>query len=227
MRKIAITILIFLGSFSMASAELGVNLGVSGQIGVFEATAVEHEGSTTAASRERSGKDDAMAAFGYGSVFIEKTLGSRIAIGVDYVPDGLESDTSSTTRMDLRDGSSGSVGTSVSTINKVQVAFEDLTTFYVNVMVTDNFYLTAGAVSVDVKTKESLGTGSTYGDTDLSGSVLGFGYHHAFDNGMFVRTSASVIEFDGTTMESANKENMIVLDQLNGASGKISIGKTF
>ena len=225
MKKITIALVMLLGSFSMASAELGVNLGVSGQIGVFEATAVEHEGSTTAASRERSGKDDAMAAFGYGSVFIEKTLGSRIAIGVDYVPDGLESDTSSTTRPDITTLAAG--GTSADVINKVQVAFEDLTTFYVNVMVTDNFYLTAGAVSVDVKTKESLGTGSTYGDTDLSGSVLGFGYHHAFDNGMFVRTSASVIEFDGTTMESANKENMIVLDQLNGASGKISIGKTF
>ena len=223
MKKITIALVMLLGSFSMASAELGVNLGVSGQIGVFEATAREHEGSTTAASRERSGKDDAMAAFGYGSLFIEKTLG-RFAIGVDYVMDGLESDTTSTTRPDV---TTKAAGASTNVINKVQVAFEDLTTLYVNVMITDNFYVTAGAVSVDVETKESLGTGSSYGNTDLSGSVFGFGYHHAFDNGMFVRTSASVIEFDGTTMESANKENMIVLDQLNGASGKISIGKTF
>ena len=224
MKKITIALVMLLGSFSMASAELGVNLGVSGQIGVFEATAVEHEGSTTAASRERSGKDDVMGAFGYGSIFIEKSLG-RFAVGVDFVPDGLESDTSSTTRPDITTLAAG--GTSADVINKVQVAFEDLTTFYVNVMVTDNFYLTAGAVSVDVKTKESLGTGSSYGDTDLDGSVLGFGYHYAMDNGMFWRAAANVIEFDGTTMESSNKENMIVLDQLNGASGKISIGKTF
>ena len=223
MKKITIALVMLLGSFSMASAELGVNLGVSGQIGVFEATAREHEGSTTAASRERSGKDDAMAAFGYGSLFIEKTLG-RFAIGVDYVMDGLESDTTSTTRPDV---TTKAAGASTNVINKVQVAFEDLTTLYVNVMITDNFYVTAGAVSVDVETKESLGTGSSYGNTDLSGSVFGFGYHHAFDNGMFVRTAASVIEFDGTSLESVNKENMIVLDQLNGASGKISIGKTF
>ena len=223
MKKITIALVMLLGSFSMASAELGINLGVSGQIGVFEATAVEHEGSTTAATRERSGKDDAMAAFGYGSIFIEKSLG-RFAFGVDYVPDGLESDTTSTTRPDLKTATDGA---SASVINKVQVAFEDFTTLYVNVMVTDNFFITAGAVSVDVKTKESLGTGSTYGDTDLSGSVFGFGYHHAFDNGMFVRTAASVIEFDGTSILSANAENLIVLDQLNGASGKISIGKTF
>ena len=223
MKKITIALVMLLGSFSMASAELGVNLGVSGQIGVFEATAVEHEGSTTAASRERSGKDDVMGAFGYGSIFIEKTLG-RFAIGVDYVPDGLESDTSSTTRPDV---TSKAAGASTDVINKVQVAFEDITTIYANVMVTDNFYLTAGMINVQIKTKESLGTGSTYGDTDLDGSVLGFGYHYAMDNGMFVRAAANVIEFDGTTMESANKENMIVLDQLNGASGKISIGKTF
>ena len=223
MKKITIALVMLLGSFSMASAELGVNLGVSGQIGVFEATAVEHEGSTTAASRERSGKDDVMGAFGYGSIFIEKTLG-RFAIGVDYVPDGLESDTSSTTRPDV---TTKAAGASTDVINKVQVAFEDITTIYANVMVTDNFYLTAGMINVQIKTKESLGTGSTYGDTDLDGSVLGFGYHYAMDNGMFVRAAANVIEFDGTTMESANKENMIVLDQLNGASGKISIGKTF
>ena len=120
MKKITIALVMLLGSFSMASAELGVNLGVSGQIGVFEATAVEHEGSTTAASRERSGKDDVMGAFGYGSIFIEKSLG-RFAVGVDFVPDGLESDTSSTTRPDLL---SKTDGAATSVINKVQVAFE-------------------------------------------------------------------------------------------------------
>ena len=99
MKKLLITTFLFLGTFSMASAELGVNVGISGQIGAFEATGREHEGSTTAASREISGKDDVLTAFGYGSIFIEKTIG-RFAIGIDYVPEALESDTSSTSRPD-------------------------------------------------------------------------------------------------------------------------------
>jgi hypothetical protein len=36
---------------------------------------------------------DAMAVFGYGSIFIEKTLGQYLTIGIDYVPSALESET--------------------------------------------------------------------------------------------------------------------------------------
>ena len=37
-------------------------------------------------------RDDADIEFGWASVFIEKTLGDRLAIGVDYVPSALESE---------------------------------------------------------------------------------------------------------------------------------------
>ena len=47
MKKLMIVTLAFmLGSFSIASAELGVNLGVSGQIGAFMAQAQETEDAT-------------------------------------------------------------------------------------------------------------------------------------------------------------------------------------
>ena len=223
MKKITIALVMLLGSFSMASAELGVNVGISGQIGAFEATAREHEGSTTAASREISGKDDVLTAFGYGSIFIEKTIG-RFAIGIDYVPEALESDTSSTSRPDLLAKASGAAAT---VVNKVQVDFQDLTTVYAQFMITDTLYINYGMISVDVKTKESLGTGSTYGDTDLSGTSVGMGYHHNFDNGMFIRASGNIMEFDGASMTSANSMNVIKVDQINGASGKLSIGKSF
>lgn len=223
MKKITLALVMLSASFSMASAELGVNVGISGQIGAFEATGREHSGSATAASREISGKDDVLTAFGYGSIFIEKTIG-RFALGIDFVPEALESDTSSTSRPDLLAKASG-VATTV--VNKVQVDFEDLTTVYASFMITDSLYINYGMVTVDVKTKESLGTGSTYGDTDLSGTTVGMGYHKNFDNGMFVRASANVLEFDGVSMTSANSFNVIKIDQINGASGKLSIGKSF
>ena len=222
MKKLTLALLMLLGTFSISSAEMGINLGVSGTTGVFEATALEREGSTTDASRERSGTDTAMAVFGYGSIFGEVSMG-RFAVGVDWVGDTLGSETSTTTRTD---GTPSQVDTSEVT-NTVQVDFTNLVTGYVSVNVTEHMYVTAGMISVDVETNESLGTGSSYGNTALNGSTMGIGYHHAFDNGVFFRASGHVMEFDSKTMASANGENLIVLDELNGISGKLSIGKSF
>ena len=201
-----------LGSFSIASAELGVNLGVSGQMGVFAASGQENEDKTVS-------KSSTTTLVGYGSVFIEKTLGSKLTIGFDYVPQSLTTDTAESTRQ-----------TDVSTtgINSVKADFEDLSTAYVAFNVTENTYIKAGMVTVDVITKESLATGSDYGNTSLDGEMYGVGYNHDFSNGLFLRAEANVIMMDGTTLTSTtNSDNVIKLDHLNGASGKISIGKSF
>ena len=101
MKKITLAILMLLGTFSMASAELGVNIGVSGQLGVFQASATEKADlELAAASRETSRSESAVAAYGFNSVFLEKTLG-RVAVGVDYVLGSLESETYDRTRADL------------------------------------------------------------------------------------------------------------------------------
>ncbi len=47
MKKIFLTISFILGSFSMVSAEIGVNLGVSGNLAVFHATGVDIKEVTT------------------------------------------------------------------------------------------------------------------------------------------------------------------------------------
>ena len=203
--------------FNSANAELGINVGISGQIGVFEASATETE------DTEKSREDDAMAAFGYVSVFLEKDLGQYITVGVDYVPSALESETTEKTRSDLlakADGAASSV------TQKVQVDFEDLTTFYVALNLNENFYLKAGIAEVDVITNETLGTGSTYPNTSLDGSVFGAGYNKGFDNGIFVRAEATYQEFDGVTINGSG-DTSVTADEINGVSGKISIGKSF
>ena len=63
---------------------------------------------------------------------------------------------------------------------------------------TDNLYVKAGMIQVDVITNESLGTGSTYG-TLIRWYVVGIGYHNTFGNGMFVRLEANYMDFDGAT----------------------------
>ncbi len=217
MKKIIIGLFAILYSFS-ASAEVGVNVGISGQIGVFEATAHEKEGPSGAV--EKSGEEDAMAALGYASIFIEKDLGPILTIGLDYVPAALESETTDTTRTDATSGAGAAV------TQKVQVDFEDLTTVYVALRLTESFYVKAGMAQVDVITNESLGTGSTYANTDLDGTVLGVGYNHTLDNGVFVRAEGTYQSFDGTTLAGSG-DTSVTVDEINGASAKFSIGKSF
>ena len=171
MKKITFAIILAMFSYSSASAEIGVNVGLSGNAALFAATATELDVGTngTTTDHNETQNDTEILGLGYGSIFIEKTLGSMITLGVDYVFSPIETETSESIVMDLLgDGD----GAATAKTNKVQVDFEGLTTFYVAVNVTENMYVKAGAMSVDIVTKESLDTGSTYGDTDTDGTML-------------------------------------------------------
>jgi hypothetical protein len=220
MKKIIAIIFSILFLNNSANAEIGVNIGVSGQLGIFAASASETTGGL--AAHKDNGSEHGAA--GWGSVFIEKTLGDRLLVGIDYVPSALATDTTETSKQDMRTDDSSAVSPST---NKVQIDFEDLTTYYVGLNLSDNFYAKAGIVTVDVITNESLGTGSTYGNTDLDGTMLGVGYNNSFDNGAFVRVETNYMDFDGATVTSSANSNKIELSQLHGVSGKISIGKSF
>ena len=226
MKKIILTL--FLGLFmftTKATAELGINVGISGQLGLYAATATEFDEGTngTTSGPDETNSESEFLGLGYGSVFIEKTLGQYLLVGIDYVPSALETETSETIVDDR-----GSASTSTRQTNKVQVDFEDLTTYYVGLNLGDSgAYVKAGIVTVDVITNESLGTGSTYGNTDLDGTLIGLGYNRNFDNGMFVRAEGAYTEFDGASVTSSTTVNKITLDSLDGVTGKISIGKSF
>ena len=92
-------------------------------------------------------------------------------------------------------------------------------------------------VSVDVITKESLATGSTYGNAQLDGTMYGAGYNYNFSNGIFLRAEGNVMLMDGVTLTSTAAaatrprgtatKNFVKLENLNGANAKVSIGKSF
>ena len=208
---------IILASFTyvpFASAEMGVNVGLSGQAGIFGATAKE-------VSTERTSTGTEIAGVAYPSVFIEKSLGDKMVIGVDYMPDALSSDTVETTKLEHQSG-----GTDSSKTNQLQVDFEGLTTAYVGFNITDSAYIKAGFMTVDVLTKENLGTGGSYGDTSLDGAMFGFGVHNQMDN-LFWRLEANYLEFDGVTVSSTNSDNSVSVNSLDGLTAKISIGTSF
>ena len=203
-----------------ASAEVGINVGISGQVGLFAASGQENVAGGTGSDNQNEGSEHGEA--GWGSVFIEKTLGDRLAIGVDYVPGALETETTESVRQDKT-----SSATASAVENKVQLDFEDLTTLYVVVKANDNFYIKAGMMEVDVITNESLGTGSTYGNTSLDGTMLGFGYNNTLDSGLFIRAETNYMDFDSQKLTSSANSNTVELSQLHGVSAKLSVGKSF
>ncbi len=224
MKKLILAAVLAMFASATAYAGPGINIGVSGQLGLFAATATETDVGTngTTTGSDETNSESEFLGIGYASVFIEKTLGDRAFIGVDYVPSALESETSETARNDKTTTDARSTKN-----NKVQVDFEDLTTVYLGLNVTENMYVKAGISTVDIVTNEDLGTGSTYADTDMDGMSIGIGYSATSDNGMFLRVEGNYMEFDGASVTSANGVNKISLDSLDGASGKLSVGKSF
>lgn len=226
MKKISILVfaLIF-GAFTSANAEKGINIGISAVGGVFETEGHETE------DGEKSQNESGMAVAAWGSIFIEKTLGDRFRLGLDYVPMALESETA---ERKTTENTVGTSATAVAVTNTIQADFEDYTTLYAAINLTENFYIKAGLTQVDVVTNEKLGTGGKYNNTQLDGTMVGAGYQKDLDNGVFVRAEGSYVTFGGTTLTnqftnitSGQTANTVVVDDLNGAQARISIGKSF
>ena len=132
----------------MVSAEIGVNIGVTGSTGLIFA-----EGNETIETNKK-GSSDVTNVFGHSSFFIEKTLGSRFRVGYDMVNSTLSSDTTEDSKTD----------NAATVTNTVKVDFSNINTLYAAVNITENLYVKAGMVSVDIDTKETLGTGGAYGN---------------------------------------------------------------
>tara|TARA_B100000767_G_C19702705_1_gene509141 strand:+ start:479 stop:1150 length:672 start_codon:yes stop_codon:yes gene_type:complete len=223
MKKLLLAILITFGSFSIVSADLGLNLGVSASLGEYEAIGSEVEDTETSAKH----KEKMLG--GMASIFIEKELTflpgplKRLTIGYDKVMHDIATGTKDTTRIDEK-----ADGQKVSINQKVSADISNINTLYLTLRITDWLYLKGGEMNMDVATTESLGTGSSYNDTTLDGTVYGFGLSHKSDNGMFFRAEYTDTSIDGVKLASTtNSANSVTLDSIEGTQGRISIGRSF
>jgi len=214
MKKIIIFLITSVFFFGQASA-MGLNIGVSGTTAVFHAEGEENE------NGEKS-KEDATGIANFSSVFVEASVNDMITVGVDFVAESISSETAESVVDDKK-----TTDTSTRTTQKVQVDFKDLTTYYVMVNLTEGLYVRGGVINVDVITNESLGTGSTYGDTAMDGTVLGVGYNKTMDNGFFFRVEGNYMDLGSKTLTASNGDNKVSLNDLLGASARISVGKSF
>ena len=224
MKKLLTAILVTLGSFSIVSADIGVNVGGTIVIGEYSAIGSEKEDSETSAKKT----EKTIGAMG--SFFIEKELSflpgplKRLTIGYDSVMNDISTGTKDERRTDQKGGSAADEGGD----QKVSADLKDISTFYATLRITDWLYLKGGEISLDVITTESLHTGSSYPNTALDGTILGFGVAHESDNGLFFRAEYLETEMDGVTLTSTtNSANTVTLDGIDGESLALSIGKAF
>ena len=226
MKKITIAILMVFASYSITSAmELGINVGVTGNVGVFHG---EGQDSATGPNEVDVAKDDATAVAGYTSFFIEKTLWnsgplSRIALGYDKMNGVLSSETAQNERQDRN----GEVSTGdFAVANNIQVDFENMETIYVSVDLWNGVYAKVGEVSIDMITNESLGTGASYDNIGLDAKMFGLGFEKDIPfYGMFMRFEGKYMDFENE--QAVSGDNTISIIGLEGASGALSIGKSF
>ena len=224
MKKLLLSMVFSLLYITSASAGMGVNVGVSGNAGIFAASAKE----TNPTSSKTTGTGTEHGSAAWGSIFVEGVINDQFMIGMDYVPGALSTDTTETAKSNLAPVAVTGVKAFELKTNKIQVDFENLTTLYVGFMMGESLYVKAGVTTVDVITNENLGTGSSYGDTELDGSSFSVGYHKAMDNGTFLRMEGNYMNFDGAALtSSSNADRRITLRNLDGVSGKISLGKSF
>ena len=221
-----IYLLVALFGLSSAVNANGVNVGVSIFGGVFDADGAEKFTGDHVSNAARANVtkkistegDDAETAFYIGSLFAEKELTDNFAVGIDVVPMSMDSETTE----NVQGGIAGSK------TNKVDVTFENMMTAYLTVRADTGVYAKVGYIEVDVATNEVLGTGGAYPDTSLEGYVVGVGYNHDMDTGMFVRIEGNLMEFDDVTVKNtADSTKSITASGIEGYGARISIGKSF
>ena len=225
MKKLTIATLMLLASFSIVSAEIGLRIGGSVEVGEFSTSGFEKEGAETSETKTEQ------AFVGLGSYFIEGQLGflpgplKRISIGYSTVPHKLSTGTSSRSGTDL--GAEAGVLTRPPFDNAISAEISNYDTIYATVNITDWLFVKYGTLDMDVKTTENLDTGSEYGNFSTSGTVWGVGLHHQTESGFFGRVEWNDTEIDGKTLTATNADNSVTLKEMTGDTAKISFGKAF
>jgi opacity protein-like surface antigen len=208
---------------SITAAKAGsFGMGFTGSITDIQADGNEVD--SNASSVKTTGSADNLAFVP--SVFAEYTtdvLG--ITVGIDFIP--LATDVSSKTkkRSDIETSVTDTATATNATRNQsAQAEISDHLVFYAELPVYGGFYISGGIGSVDVETKENLGTGSSYGDASPDIIKYGIGVKNETGNGWYYKAEYAYTDYD--TIKLTSGTNTITAD-LDTSALRLSIGKTF
>ena len=233
-KKILSTLLVssvmFLGvatsSFSMDRPTIAIGGALT--YGGYVASGKESEGQVGLLTGVEQHDATAAMEVGYSSVFLEVNFADRLTVGVEYMADTVETEIAERTdTLTTQVGEAlGDVGTS-----QVKASFSNFTTIYGELRLFNGMYVKAGAMEIDVESKETLHTSSTYGNLTLDGSTYGIGYKNSWDNGVFLKTETMIHNWDNFTLHAVSADavpnNNKIEGDMDGIVASIRIGKAF
>jgi len=219
MRKIIATLVTSVALvFSTSAFALdGLSIGISGNFGVFVADGKE-ENYTHTGTLEKTTKVTGKAFVeGYASIFAEYAVNDQISIGLDHVPDAIETPQNVNPE--------GATGKDFDI--KVKAEFEELTTLYVLAKSDLGVYGKLGVSNMNIDIhSENAGTYADPGDT--SGMMIGVGYEHDAADGISVRAELAYHEFDDVSANNGiTDKNEITVSNIQGGTARISLVKSF
>ena len=219
MKKLTIAIFsfVFVLTTSAMSADLRPSIGISGSKAVFAATGIEKNYNESGALKTTTKEYGAFAP-DIASVFVELDLNDALSIGVDYVPTTID-----TPQNTSNDGANENV---------VKAEFENLTTIYAKVNIPlGGLYAKVGYSMVDVNSIETMNSGNSYGNDNTSGLTVGLGYAHEVAAGVSIRAEITGSDFEDVQTDNgvaaSGNRNVIVVEDMIGARGTISVVKSF
>ena len=219
MKKILATLAALVFSTSTFAADLSqLSIGITGNYGLYGADGKEENTNVSGTLERTTKKDGAAFTETYASIFAEYEVNDQVSIGLSYTPEAVE------TPQNVNDGEGGA---GENTEIKVKAAFEELTTLYVLAKSDIGVYGKFGVSNMNIDvTSENAGTYSDPGSN--TGIELALGYEHEAADGVSVRAELAYHEFDDVSANNGQTDkNTITITNMRGATGRISIVKSF
>ena len=207
--------------FVAASAYSEVRIGASLAYTMFTS-----EGTETTKSSNKKNNSTQDENILVPALFIEKAASNGFAFGIDYTP--ADQELGSGTRSDDDAETTGD--------NKASAELTGHMTIYgLLPMGSSGAYLKGGLARASIDTTENLATGTTYGNADVDGLIVGLGFERDTDNGNFLRmegtyTDYEDVKFNGSFNGNAAGDSAVrnVIDaDVDAFAFRIAIGKAF
>jgi hypothetical protein len=222
MKKIAIIISSLLLSSQLYAAEWA--MGVTGAYSMINGDGSEVEGGET---NTGSASNNVLI----GSIFIDAIVSDKFTLGLDYIPFKADVSDKTKSRTDTETSVTGTeTTTSTSRSQSAQAELSNHITLYGEY--GEKAYVKFGVTQVDVKTKESLATGSVYGDDTIYGGLIGLGVKGVSNSGVYFKLEGTYTDYENVSFTSSvartgvTTNNKVDAD-LDVTALKISIGKKF
>lgn len=207
--------------FTSAYAYADIRVGISGAF-----TSLQTDGTETTKSSGEKNKGSKDESSLIPSIFVEKSMDSGMTFGLDIVPGSA----------DLGSGTGADDDAETSGANKASAEVSGHVTAYALFPVGSNgAYIKGGIARASVDTKETLATGTSYGNETVNGLVLGLGVNRDLSNGLFLRTEASYTNYQEVNLDGSLNGNAVgdsavrnTIDaDVDAFALRISIGKAF